>query len=256
MSAPSLVSCSDDVTHSEDVAPRYSLVVPARRGDSWLPSSPQLQTVEHEPELSKKCPPAAICRAQWAKMLVGEGRSFLEGGDMPRAVDAFRAALELQSRNFEALQGVSRVQELRGEIESAIEYMTHAVKRGASPRGLVELHYRAGLRAIARGETDSALGYFRAALRWQPSHLASLRKLRALALQWGQWSSAEELLKREAGYSRSKRIRSRTLSDLARLREERLVEPRLAAETWAAARKCLGLEDEISLAAALQELDN
>lgn len=86
--------------------------------------------------------------------------SFLNAGDLKRAISAGKEAVKLQPRNVDALYCLGTAYELSGMLDLALKYLKKAESHTSSKSDLMHIYNRMGLAFSKKGDNDSALYYY------------------------------------------------------------------------------------------------
>ncbi|MFH1277568.1 MAG: tetratricopeptide repeat protein [Candidatus Eisenbacteria bacterium] len=121
------------------------------------------------------------------------GSSWLRSGDLTEAEAAYRRALEIRPGFPDAMRGLARVHQARGETDEAARIYDTLAASGRD--GRIARNDRATLLAGA-GRTDEALGILRSLVEEDPGDPFALANLGALHFQTGEDSLAAEYLGR------------------------------------------------------------
>ncbi len=85
------------------------------------------------------------------------GVEFTRTGDFEKAVESYKASLELDPENVQTLYGLGYAYRKLDQLEAAIEYLSKAVK--INPR-YVDAHYELGLAYWTKKEYDESINQF------------------------------------------------------------------------------------------------
>ncbi len=178
------------------------------------------------------------------------GRILLDELDVPeRALDAYMHALDLDPERTSTLEAIARVHERRSDVPRALAAMAEVVEREGDPARKVEALCRlAHAHRVRMSDGATARGFYRRALDLDPSHLPALSALREIALDADDVAEAARLLDREQRHTGAKSVRARLLVELARLRRDRLDDPRGAEHAFEEAFALDPSNDDAALA--------
>ncbi len=167
--------------------------------------------------------------------------------DVDRAIDAYRNALDIDDTNIAALEALGKLHEKQGEASEAIEVMGRVADLTTDGARRVDMLYRVG-RAYEEqlGDRIAARDRFEMAADLDPTHLASLAALRAIALDDADWDAAARYLEGEQEHTESARARARLLVELGELYAEKLEDETLALDAY---RRAIEFDDECTEAA-------
>ncbi|HLV65769.1 MAG TPA: tetratricopeptide repeat protein, partial [Polyangiaceae bacterium] len=162
-----------------------------------------------------------------------------EVGDLDRAIDAYRAIVDIDDTNVPALEALSRLYEKQGDAAQAIDAMTRVAELTTDGKQRVEMFYRIG-RALEEklGDRLQAQERLEMALDLDPAHLPTLAALRAIAIEEADWDRAARYLEQEQLNTQSPRARAKLLVELGRLRREMLGEHDLGIQAYELAIQC------------------
>ncbi|MBI2393790.1 MAG: tetratricopeptide repeat protein, partial [Deltaproteobacteria bacterium] len=145
--------------------------------------------------------------------------------DVDKAVEAYRNITDIDPNNVPALEALSRLYEKQGETQLALDAMQRVADLTFDNAQKVEMLYRIGKAHDEKlGDRVTAQERFRAALDYDPTHLASLAALRQIALDTADWYDAAQLLEQEQTHTTQPRQKAKLLVELGKLREEMLSE--------------------------------
>ena len=167
--------------------------------------------------------------------------------DTDRAIDAYRNVLDIDDTNVPALEALGKLHEKQGEASEAIEVMGRVADLTTDGARRVDMLYRVG-RAYEEqlGDRIAARDRFEMAADLDPTHLASLAALRAIALDDADWDAAARYLEGEQEHTESPRARARLLVELGELYGEKLEDEGLALDAY---RRAIELDDQCTEAA-------
>lgn len=153
--------------------------------------------------------------------------------ELMRARDFLERALRLDPHFLPALQAMGRIaRRLRNWHELAALFETEA-EVTHSVREKVGLLSKLGeLRAEQLEDVDGAIDAYEAAVRHEPSHLASIRALQRLYGLRGDAANEARMIVAEVARVDDPRARAILFDRLGRLKAERLGEPHEAAVAW------------------------
>ncbi len=153
--------------------------------------------------------------------------------DVDRAVDAYLEVLSLDEDDVEAMEALSRLHERREDFGAAADILEQLVHRVQDPERVVDIRYRAArLLDEKLGDRVAAMDHYEAALDVDPGHLPSLRALRAIQTDAGEWMAVARLLEQEAEHQSTPRAQARLLVELGRVYDEHLDERERAIQAW------------------------
>lgn len=156
--------------------------------------------------------------------------------DVEKAVDAYRNITDIDPNNVQALEALGRLYEKQGETQSSLDAMQRVADLTFDNAQKVDMLYRIGKAHDEKlGDRVTAQERFRAALDYDPTHLASLASLRQIALDTADWYEAAQLLEQEQTHTQQPRQKAKLLVELGKLREEMLSEHESAVAAFEAA---------------------
>ncbi len=148
-----------------------------------------------------------------------------EVGDVDRAIDAYQRIVDLDEANIPALEALSRLYEKQGDASRSIDAMTRVADLTADGTQRVEMYYRIGQALEEKlGDRAQARERLEMALDLDPTHLATLAALRAIAVDECDWDSAAKYLEQEQTNTSVPRVKARLLVELGRIRDDHLAE--------------------------------
>ncbi|MEZ4254353.1 MAG: tetratricopeptide repeat protein [Polyangiales bacterium] len=142
-----------------------------------------------------------------------------------RAVDCYLAALEINEDDVEALDGLTRVYEKRGDHAQALETMERIAALAPDKGRRVDLYARMGrILDEQLGDRVAAIDNYRQAIDLDPAHVPSLEALGRIYRESADWLAAVKVLEQEANHRENPRAAARTLVELGRIFDEHLDE--------------------------------
>ena len=153
--------------------------------------------------------------------------------DQQRALDAYRAIVDLDPDHVPALEQLARLYERMDDPANAIDYMQRVAERTVDGNQRVEAYYRIGKQYEEKlGDRGQARDNFERAIDLHPTHVPTLSALRTIALDEQDWALATRYLDTEQQNTESSRERAKLLVDLGRIRDEMLEQHELAIEAY------------------------
>ncbi len=147
----------------------------------------------------------------------------IELGVVDRAIEAYRAAIEIDGEHLAALESLARIYERHGEWTRALSLLRKVVDRTENARAKTELLVRIAAAYEERlGDREVARVTYERALEHDPRCLAALGALRRIAQDDGDDETLALILDREQRHTPSSKARARLLVELARLRRDHL----------------------------------
>lgn len=173
-------------------------------------------------------------RQEKVRLYKGIGDVFAkEIGDPERAIDAYLNVLSIDENDIETLDALSRLYEGQGDYSSTLDMMGQLARLLDIPERQVELKYRMGrILDEQLGDRMGALDQYQTATDIDPGHLPSLKAMREIQLDGGDYLSAAKILEQEAQHTSAARPKAELLVQLGQLYQERLDEPEQAIECF------------------------
>lgn len=121
------------------------------------------------------------------------GDAYSQKGNFDKAEENYLLALVAQKENADAILGLAKISQSRGDMKGTLAYLSQArVLAGNSPESL----YKVGVAALALGVFDDARFDLERAVKLKPDQPASLIALGAAWLKKADLFSAEPLFRR------------------------------------------------------------
>ena len=121
------------------------------------------------------------------------GDAYLKQNNADKAAENYSLALEAQNENTDAMLGLARVAQLRGDANAALRDLSRVKERAANSP---ELLYKLGVAALGLAAYDEAQSALEQALRLKPDEPASLIALGATLLKKADLFAAEQIFRR------------------------------------------------------------
>ena len=121
------------------------------------------------------------------------GDAYLKKGNAEKAEENFLQALAAQKDNPDAVLGLARVSQNRGDSRAALGYLARARELTGNS---AELHYKVGVAALALGAFDDAQTELAQAIKLKPNEPAYLIALGAASLKKADLVAAEQIFRR------------------------------------------------------------
>jgi golgin subfamily B member 1 len=148
-----------------------------------------------------------------------------ELNDTDRAMDAYRAMLDIDPEHIDALDQLSRLQTKSEDWSAAHDTLKRLANSVSETERKVDLYYRLGkLNEENLMDRGTAIEHFRSALDLNPGHLASLEALRKIHLDEGEWLAASRVLEAEQEHTDNARKKSSLQFELGELSRRRLAD--------------------------------
>jgi Flp pilus assembly protein TadD len=122
------------------------------------------------------------------------GDAYFKKGDLNRAEEKYLQALAVQQGNVEAVLGLARVAQNRGDAKNTLAYLARARELAANSP---ELLYKIGMAALGLKIYDEAQGALEQAVRFKPNDASYLTALGAA------WLKKADLLTSEQNFRRA-----------------------------------------------------
>src|SRR5690606_14413660 len=160
-----------------------------------------------------------------------------------RAIDAYRAIVDLDDTNISALDALARLYEKRGDVHESVECLTRVADLTGDGSQRVDMYYRIGRGSLEKlQDRITAREKFEQALDLDPAHLPSLAAIRAIAEEEHDWDAAARYVDQEQAHTQSPRARAKLLVELGKIRERNLGENELAIESY---KQAIELDSEL-----------
>lgn len=141
-----------------------------------------------------------------------------ERRDDDRAVDAWLDAMAIDDRDLDTLEALTAAFLRRGDHERALDVMEQRAGLLSDPTLRRDLTFEmARIEDGELGDRVAALERYEAVLAMDPGHLPSLRAIRQIHMDGGDYAAAAEALEREAAFETDERITATRLVELAAL---------------------------------------
>lgn len=124
------------------------------------------------------------------------GDAYLKKGNAEKAEENFLQALAAQKDNLDALLGLAKVSQKRGDSRAALGYLAGARQLAVNSP---ELLYKVGVAALALGAFDDAQTDLDQAVKLKPNEPAYLIALGAASLKKADLIAAEQIFRRALG---------------------------------------------------------
>ncbi len=160
-------------------------------------------------------------------------------GSPERAVRAYEIVIAEDPEHAVALEALARLREAVGDADQALHAIIALAEQAESPTARSEQYLRAARLQDSRGNRDSAIEYFKHALDSQPDNRAIAASLRDAYVKRGDISAAVELLEREIDITEGDLAQARLTGEMARLQREGLKDRNRAEAT---AKRALALD--------------
>jgi Flp pilus assembly protein TadD len=121
------------------------------------------------------------------------GDAYLKKGNAEKAEENYLQALAAQKDNPDALLGLAKVSQNRGDARASLEYLAKARELAGNS---AELHYKVGVAALALGAFDDAQTDLAQAAKLKPNEPAYLIALGAAWLKKADLVAAEQIFRR------------------------------------------------------------
>lgn len=153
--------------------------------------------------------------------------------DVSRAIDELERALDIDGSDAEVLQTLMRMQERDENYSAALDTMQRAVDVVTDRESRVEILFQMGRLLQERmGDHAAALDRFESALDEDPRHLPSLRAVRTIQMDAGEWLAASRAMEREADVQGDPADKAEILADLGLLHEQHMEDRDAAVEYY------------------------
>ncbi|MFO0681411.1 MAG: tetratricopeptide repeat protein [Sandaracinus sp.] len=188
-------------------------------------------------------------RGEKQRLLAEIGDTYhVEIKDLDKAVDAYLNITSINADNVVALDALARIYDKRGDHSQSLDAMHSLARQIQDPQQVVDLRFRMGkLLDEKLGDRASAVDQYQSALDVEPGHLPSLEAMRKIHLDSGDWLAAAKTLEQEAQYQQQPRLVARHLVELGRLYDDKLDEHDKAVQTFEAALKQDGDNEDAAL---------
>ncbi|MCK9462146.1 MAG: tetratricopeptide repeat protein [Proteobacteria bacterium] len=145
--------------------------------------------------------------------------------DNDRAMEAYRAILDIDPEHLEALDQLSRAQVKAEDWSGAHETMRRLADTLTDAEAKVDLYYRLGkLNEENLMDRATAVEHFRSAIDINAGHLPSLEALSRIHLDEGEWLAAARVLDAEQQHTENTRQKSRLQFELGELTRDKLMD--------------------------------
>ncbi|HXS18814.1 MAG TPA: tetratricopeptide repeat protein, partial [Polyangiaceae bacterium] len=160
-------------------------------------------------------------------------------GSPERAVRAYELVIAEDPEHAVALEALARLREAVGDADQALHAIITLAEQAEAPAARSEQYLRAARLQESRGNRDSAIEYYKHALDSQPDNRAIAASLREAYVKRGDISAAVELLEREIDITEGDLAQARLTGEMARLQREGLKDRNRAEAT---AKRALALD--------------
>ncbi len=145
--------------------------------------------------------------------------------DPGRAEKSYRAILEADEGDGEALLALQRLVEARGDREELVAVIEQRIASSMDTAELLELHRKLAELFLELGRPEDAIERLRTCLDMDPTSKELLARLQGLYEQAGQWDEVKDVLIQRMSLAEDDDSRVEILMALAGLAEERLDDP-------------------------------
>lgn len=168
--------------------------------------------------------------------------------DVDAAREAFERLRAVAPNSVAALRGLQRIAERMGDVRALAEYVSAELDLATAPDEIASLLFRLGQLDERQGRLEEALEAYARVLKQEPEHVGAVQALEqfldgayaaraAFILEpylraHEEWSSLRRVLELQVEGSADAAFRAQRLREVARIREERLSDPRGAFLTW------------------------
>jgi tetratricopeptide (TPR) repeat protein len=174
------------------------------------------------------------------ELLVQRARTLADNiGSPERAIKAFEQVLEKQPGHAGALEALSQLREISGDVHAALSAIEALAAKATTPEAKAEQWMRAARLLESRGDKDGAIERYKLALDANPKDAAASAALRKAYGQRGDAASVVGLIERELAFAEGDLAKARLHAEQARVFYTQLKDARRA-ET--AAKRALDLD--------------
>lgn len=193
----------------------HSMTALYRKTQQW----PQLA------QLLERCIVVARNEADRRKLHVELGEVLEQHlGNVDAAVEHYRTALNLDSKDIDALSALERVYETREDWPSLVEVLERKIEALTEPAEIADVGLKIGEILEDRvGDADRAVAAYHKVLEVEPGNLQALRGLERLYARMERPQELFEVLEAELNVVSSERERIKLLTRLAEMLEEEFV---------------------------------
>lgn len=171
--------------------------------------------------------------ARKAELLTSLGRALMESGKRPdRAIEVYRAALELKPDDREILNAIAKLSELLADAKGAVAALEKSVGLMKEPKEKAEALARMGRILGVAGERDAAIARYKQALEFDPANAEAAAGLRATFADRGDYAGAISSIEKEIEASTGAAQKSKLLAEMGNLYREKVKDARNAETSY------------------------
>jgi tetratricopeptide (TPR) repeat protein len=164
-----------------------------------------------------------------AELLTSLGRALLESGKRPdRAIEVYRAALELKPDDREILNAIAKLSEQLSDAKGAVAALERSVSLMKEPKEKAEALARMGRILAAAGEREAAAGHFKQALEFDSGNAEAAAGLRASFADRGDYAGAISSIEKEIEASAGATQKSKLLAEMGNIYRDKVKDLRNA----------------------------
>jgi golgin subfamily B member 1 len=162
------------------------------------------------------------------------GRVYWEElNDTDRAVDAYLNVTSIDEDNIEALDALTKLYDKRGEYRDALDTLEKLSRLIKEPERLVNMFFQMGTLSTQQlGDRAFAVDYFQHAIDIDGKHIPSLKSLRDIYKEEGDWLAAARILEQAVEAEENSRNRAALDVELGEIYENKLEEHERAIECF------------------------